>query len=365
MCLEGQLLCYLSGLTRDEAAEQLGWSISTLKRRLEEGRTALRRRLERRGISAAGLALAVLSPSALDAAVCPALAKSCLDAVLGKEVGVGVSPLILTTTTTIRGIAMKAVIVSLALVGLAVGIYPSFGRDDGHFSAVDARRRMVRPRGGIVPLLKGCASRGTGTAHLTGTCDVWTVCFSPDGKRIVTAGGVVTLPEGQQPGRGEGVGRGEGDRDSRPQRKPPECAASASAPTANGSPALLGPTVRAWDAEKGQELLTIKGQTRSISSLCFSPDGKLIASVEAGKHGQGVGRGEGTGTPHPKGSSGRASASASAPTANASPPVAMEFETPCSCGTRRSKCGTRRKAGTLTLKLPVPGPASVCFSLDL
>jgi RNA polymerase sigma factor (sigma-70 family) len=34
------LLCYLSGLTRDEAAKQLGWSLGTLKRRLEEGRNA-------------------------------------------------------------------------------------------------------------------------------------------------------------------------------------------------------------------------------------------------------------------------------------------------------------------------------------
>jgi RNA polymerase sigma factor (sigma-70 family) len=123
------LLCYLSGLTRDEAAEQLGWSISTLKRRLEEGRTVLRRALERRGISAAGLALAVFSPSALDAAVCPALAKSCLAAVFGKEVAVGVSALVL-TTTTIKGIAMKAVIVSLALVGLGVGLYAGYGRAD-------------------------------------------------------------------------------------------------------------------------------------------------------------------------------------------------------------------------------------------
>src|SRR4051812_20266884 len=80
------LLCYLSGLTRDEAAGQLGWSLGTLKRRLEEGRAALRERLERRGISSAGLALAVLSPSALDVTVRPALAGSCLDAISGKGV---------------------------------------------------------------------------------------------------------------------------------------------------------------------------------------------------------------------------------------------------------------------------------------
>src|SRR6476660_8642251 len=61
------LLCYLSGLTRDEAAQQLGWSLGTFKRRLDEGRSALRLRLERRGISAAGLALAVLTPTALNA----------------------------------------------------------------------------------------------------------------------------------------------------------------------------------------------------------------------------------------------------------------------------------------------------------
>jgi RNA polymerase sigma factor (sigma-70 family) len=128
------LLCYLSGLTRDEAAEQLGWSISTLKRRLEEARTALRRRLERRGIWAAGLAVAVLSPSALEAAICPALAKSCLDAVFGKvfgkDIADGMSALTLSTTTTIKGIAMKAVFVSLTLVSLGVGILASFGRAD-------------------------------------------------------------------------------------------------------------------------------------------------------------------------------------------------------------------------------------------
>src|SRR5262245_16502752 len=123
------LLCYLSGLTRDEAARQLGWSLGTLKRRLAEGRAALRERLERRGISGAGLALAVLSPSALDAAVRPALAESCLAAVFGKEAAAGASAL-LATTTTLKGVAMKAAIVSLALVGLGVGIYAGLGPAD-------------------------------------------------------------------------------------------------------------------------------------------------------------------------------------------------------------------------------------------
>ena len=44
-------LCCVEGKTRDEAAEQLGWSPGSLKGRLERGRQLLRRRLTLRGIS--------------------------------------------------------------------------------------------------------------------------------------------------------------------------------------------------------------------------------------------------------------------------------------------------------------------------
>src|SRR5271166_4670831 len=43
------LLCYLEGRTQEEAAKHLGWSLSTLKRRLETGREMLRARMTRRG----------------------------------------------------------------------------------------------------------------------------------------------------------------------------------------------------------------------------------------------------------------------------------------------------------------------------
>jgi RNA polymerase sigma factor (sigma-70 family) len=44
------VLCYLEGKTRDEAARQLGWSLTTLKGRLERGRAVLRARLVKRGM---------------------------------------------------------------------------------------------------------------------------------------------------------------------------------------------------------------------------------------------------------------------------------------------------------------------------
>jgi RNA polymerase sigma factor (sigma-70 family) len=68
------LLCYLEGLTQEEAAAQLGWPRGTLKRRLERGRDLLKSQLARRGLGLgaavgsvllAGDALALPVPAAL------------------------------------------------------------------------------------------------------------------------------------------------------------------------------------------------------------------------------------------------------------------------------------------------------------
>jgi RNA polymerase sigma factor (sigma-70 family) len=48
--------CFLEERTQDEAARELGWSLSTLRRRLDRGKEVLRARLARRGVAlAAGL----------------------------------------------------------------------------------------------------------------------------------------------------------------------------------------------------------------------------------------------------------------------------------------------------------------------
>jgi RNA polymerase sigma factor (sigma-70 family) len=63
------ILCYLQGKTRDEAAEELGWSASTFRGRLERGRQRLRWRLERRGVALSAGLLATLAAKNLDAAI--------------------------------------------------------------------------------------------------------------------------------------------------------------------------------------------------------------------------------------------------------------------------------------------------------
>ena len=37
-------------------------------------------------------------------------------------------------------------------------------------------------------------------------------------------------------------------------------------------------TLKVWDAESGQEILTLKGHSGWVTSVSFSPDGKRIVS---------------------------------------------------------------------------------------
>src|SRR5205814_3839586 len=76
-CRAPLLLCYLEGLTRDEAARRLGWSTRTLKRRLARGLALLRTRLAHRGLSlSSALLVSALSQKTAGAAVPAALVES-------------------------------------------------------------------------------------------------------------------------------------------------------------------------------------------------------------------------------------------------------------------------------------------------
>jgi RNA polymerase sigma factor (sigma-70 family) len=59
------VLCYLEGLTQEEAAHRLGWTATTVKGRLQRGREKLRRRLERRGVALTAALAAALTGQTL------------------------------------------------------------------------------------------------------------------------------------------------------------------------------------------------------------------------------------------------------------------------------------------------------------
>ena len=67
-------LCYMEGLTHQEAASRLGWPVGTVKVRLLRGRRLLRERLDRRGASlGSSLLLLLLNPDRAPAVPQPLL----------------------------------------------------------------------------------------------------------------------------------------------------------------------------------------------------------------------------------------------------------------------------------------------------
>jgi RNA polymerase sigma factor (sigma-70 family) len=82
------ILCYLEGRTQDEAARQLGWSKSTLRRRLEEARDVLGQRLTAQNVAwSAALSALLVSDSIAAAAPAPALVTSTVEAAAGVIAG--------------------------------------------------------------------------------------------------------------------------------------------------------------------------------------------------------------------------------------------------------------------------------------
>ncbi len=120
------LLCYLEGRTQEEAAKHLGWSASTLQRRLKAGRELLRSRMTRRGATlGAGLFAGLLAPSACavmtatmrQSVVCSALSQGQADAVsvLASELVKGAMRM--SILAKIGKCAALALVVSSALAG--------------------------------------------------------------------------------------------------------------------------------------------------------------------------------------------------------------------------------------------------------
>ncbi|HEY7312756.1 MAG TPA: sigma-70 family RNA polymerase sigma factor [Gemmataceae bacterium] len=89
------VLCYLEDKTQEQAAARLGWSKSTLRRRLDRGRELLRRHLLARGLSPAAPLTATLFAEGAAPAMAPALADATVrSAVQGEPLAPAVAALV-------------------------------------------------------------------------------------------------------------------------------------------------------------------------------------------------------------------------------------------------------------------------------
>jgi RNA polymerase sigma factor (sigma-70 family) len=136
------VLCYLAGKTRDEAAQQLGWRLSTLRGRLERGRQRLRARLTRRGLTfSAALLATALAESSTPAALPPTLlvrtVKGALLPSIGK-MGVPVSSEV--TALTVKALPHLVAAPRRATLGLALALAAGLG-----IGLLVSGRRSVEP----------------------------------------------------------------------------------------------------------------------------------------------------------------------------------------------------------------------------
>ncbi len=115
------ILCYLEGRSQEEAARQLGWSKSTLLRRLEEARAALGRRLTRRGVVwPAALSAVLLSDCVASAALAPGLVGSTVEAAAQVAAGQAAAGIISVKVAALTEGVLKTMLLTKLKIAMAV-----------------------------------------------------------------------------------------------------------------------------------------------------------------------------------------------------------------------------------------------------
>jgi RNA polymerase sigma factor (sigma-70 family) len=238
-------LCYLEGMSHEEAAQELRWPIGTVKGRLARARELLRQRLARRGVALpAGVSATVLMETTAPAAVPPALAAAVVEAAGLFAVGrwVGGSAVSARAQTLARGalrtMAMGRLGTALGLLVLAAGL------GGGVLAVRSEAEKPQQPDGhGAAPgkpptdsygdpLPPGALTR-LGTLRLRHARGGWVQGFTADGHYVITA-----------------------DRPFLPH-----------------TPEPFGNTVRLWDVESGKE-----HRAFSVAWIAFACNGTSLAS---------------------------------------------------------------------------------------
>lgn len=154
------ILIYLEGRTQDEAAEHLSWSKTTFRRRLDEARAALGRRLARTGVVAPAAFAAFLLSDCVASAILPApLISSTVDAVSSGASAQCMVPGTLTARVvaladgvgkTATGARLKMTLAVLLAVTLGTGVGsgalgPRSSERTGEFNPPSAGRAVAIP----------------------------------------------------------------------------------------------------------------------------------------------------------------------------------------------------------------------------
>jgi RNA polymerase sigma factor (sigma-70 family) len=262
------LLCYLEGKAHNEGAQQLGWSLTTFRGRLERGREVLRKRLTQRGVALSGALLAaVLSEKAASAAVSGSSLSVLVKGALATETTKGVVSAhalslahgVMQATfwnklkIAVVGVLLMVITVGvsgLALHGLAGG---GQAQDDKPPTPGKPVAASLKPADRPVQGKQGPADKPVVVQE---DAQVRTLAWSSNGKIVATIGIVYEFVEFKD---------GDGKL------------------TENGG-VIPHSTIKLWDATTG-ELKRSLGEEKDtfINAIAFSADGKT-AAISTSKH---------------------------------------------------------------------------------
>lgn len=323
------VLCYLEGLTQDEASRQLGWPRGTLKRRLEAGRERLRVRLTRRGVTlGAGLFAVALAESGSRATTPVTLRSATVRAAFQfsshETAAVSATPAallardalqsMLTTKLKLGAILILVLSCAVTAAGLAIPqVQPESPRENKAKAPVavqSTENAHVRKDLYGDPLPKGAQAR-LGTVRFRHKSPTTSAVFTRDGKTAIVGDGegsivywdVATGKEIRRlPGMQGAVHALAITRDGKTlaagawgsvslwevatgkllsQEAVRQDAVMQMRFTADGKTLALryqGDVMHLWDIDGEKKLRELKGHRGNVASMDISPDGKTLAS---------------------------------------------------------------------------------------
>jgi RNA polymerase sigma factor (sigma-70 family) len=290
------VLCYLEGRTQDEAARQLGWSLTTLRRRVAQGRRLLEARLRGRGVS---LPAALAGVLAAGGAAVPGRLRAATLAALGARAA---GPLTANTSSLasagegmshfLSGAGKKVgALVAVALLGAAVCLGYCWAPDGPQ--APPAEPSPTAPAAGAgrsEPAADPLPAQGAfrlGTARYRHGTRIESMAVSADGKLAVTASGSVYYkPQVLSTARVFDLTDGR-CLYSLPPERVTEIEAVGLSPDGKTLAIKDGGYLYFHAAATGKELRKINympgGGSRSVTSwMTFTPDGKQLAATLLG-----------------------------------------------------------------------------------
>ncbi|MFL5246151.1 MAG: sigma-70 family RNA polymerase sigma factor [Gemmataceae bacterium] len=299
------VLCYLEGLTRDEAARQLGCPLSTLKLRVQQGRDLLQKRLQKRGLAlSAALAAAMLITNSSRAAVPATLVHATLEAALHLASKPLAGAVISANALALARRVLKTLLLSkpkLAASILAIGLFaagagllalpkePRESADDRQSSLAeqkplppekDKHREAVDQFGDALP--PGALARLGTIRWRLDPHGAECMAFSRDGNTLLTGNSQtgITIWEMQ-------TGRVLRRLPEKPElRKAWLGYDTVVALAADGQSAAFGTsdgTLQLVDLETGKSAVECRGHSGRIQEAALSADGKVLASRSTDK----------------------------------------------------------------------------------